>query len=249
MQRLQKWKLPIIGFCISVLILAPVIFITPLIIYQTQQVVLTPDPTFNYTVNAQTLEQTRQILDDRLQDLDQPPTLHSVFLGSRVAVRGENIIVSIPRTAQQTKLIEELTASSKINLIETGIEFPAVDGVTSVKASENASPEDGVYQILLQSQDFVQAQSLPDKDGFSLEIVISSAGEARLKKFLEDHRGAYLCLTHNDIVIGCPIVKLTADNHLQIWQGPTKIIIDDNALMQHINTGALPIPMVAAITQ
>ena len=247
MFRSQKWKLSLVGFCISVLTLAPVVFIIFLVIHQTQRIVLKPDPTFHHSVNAQTLEQTRQILDNRLKNLDQSSPLQSVFSGSRVAVQGENIVVSVSRRAQQTKLIEELTASSKINLIETGIEFPPIDGVTPVKASEQGSPEDGVYQILLQAPDFVQARALAGKEGFSLEIIIGAEAQARLQEFLENQRGAYLCLTHNDIVIGCPIVKMTDDNYLQIWQGPTQIIIDDHALMDHINTGVLPIPLVAAI--
>ena len=240
----QKWKLSIIGFFISVLVLALIICIVPLIVYQTQQIVLSPDPTFNDDIDVIALEQTRQILDERLQDLDQP--FWSSFTGDRVTVRGENIVVSIPRTALHANVIQDLTASSEMALIETGIEFPTMDGVRRVKTSLEANPTEGIYQVLLTPDDFIQATLLEDKADFGIEIQVSQSGIDRLRHFLDNQRGVYLCLTKNDVVVGCPVIKLLDNNLVQIWQGPTGFLIDDEALMDHINTGFLPIPLIAA---
>jgi len=235
MFRLQKWKLPITSFVISTLL----ILIFPLSLLQNQQIILNPDPALANAINSSDLEQTRQIINHRLNNLDLPGW-------PRATIKDGVIIVTVPKRVKQADIIDNLTGSTEIALIETGVEFPGIDPKRPVRTSATADPDRNIYQILLHPSDFTQAQSLiSDREAYALEITLSSAGAARLGDFLDSRRGVYLCLTQNNFIIGCPIVKLSNDRHLEIRQGPIEFLIDEETLINYINTGTLPIPLVA----
>lgn len=242
---LQKWKLSLASFAISSLIF----LIYPLSTLQSQQIVLNPDPARTEdTVNLSDLEKTRQIVNHRLQNIDLPR-----WSRTSTSIEGNAIVVTVPKSIDQAAISYDLTRSGEVALIETGVEFPTMDGIRSVKTSLIADPENSIYQILLQPTDFQYAQPLLGDEGaqdeaFGLIVTLSSEGAERLGNFLENRQGLYLCMTQDNVVVGCPIVKLIDETQVEIRQGPTDFLIETDVLIDHINAGSLPIPLVSMIT-
>ena len=235
MRWFQKWKLSTISFIVSALI----ILIYPFSISQSQQIILNPDPAYPKPVSYADLEKTRQIVEARLRSLN--------LAGSPgTAIQDKSIVLTLPKSVR-TDIIHDLTQPGKINLIETGVEFPSVDATHRVRTGAESDPSQNIYQILLEAGDFVAARPLAQTEGdFGLRVRLSPTGSARLHRFLEDRRGVYLCLTQDDILIGCPIVKPLANNVVEIHQGPVDFLLDSQTLIDRINAGALPVPLVYA---
>ncbi len=234
----QKWKLFTINFILSSLIILACPLSTP----QSQQIVLTPDPALTHTINQADLEQTRQIVNHRLKDSAAPDW-------SRAAIKGETIIVTLPKTVEQGAIIDDLIQTHNLALIETGVEFPKLDPTHQVRISQTADPDQNIYQILLSSADFIQAKPISTSgNDFGLAVTLTPESATRLADFLANRHGVYLCLTQDRVIMGCPIINLTNDTQLEIRQGPIGFLVDDKTLIDLINAGTLPVPLVSANT-
>lgn len=230
---IQKWKLSLRSFVVSSII----VLSFPLSLPQSRQIILIPDPAFSAPITRTELEQTRQILNRRLQALAVPGR-------PRTIIKDEAIIVTIPNALEPGDIIPELTQINELALIETGVEFPTLDATTCVRADPVADPDRNVYHLLLSSADFIRARPLSTAAGdFGLDITLTPAGAARFAGFISDRRGVYLCLTQNSIIVGCPIVRLANNNHLEIRQGPVDFLVDDQVLINQINAGLFPVPL------
>lgn len=233
---IHKLKLSVKGFIVSSIIL----FTIPLALPQSQQIVLHPDPAYNYPVSQTDLKAAQQVLNRRLLGLNVPGW-------PRTRLKDSTIVLTVSNSVDAAEVVRDLTHPPELALIETGVEFPPVDGVTPVEIGPTANPDLAIYQRLLSQQDFLQAQPAPTDDGtVALEVALSPEGAARFADFINNRRGVYLCLTQDKVIIGCPIVKLVSDDRVQIQPGPVDFLINEQSLLYQINSSVLPIPLVAA---
>lgn len=205
-------------------------------VWPARQLVLEPDPAGLLPVDLAGVEKSARIVAERLKTLNQP---------GRVAVQGQTIVVSGLAGNQPADLPAILTRSGKIELIDAGTEFPRLGDGHKIRTDVAANPDQGVYRVLLNNGDFSEARLLapPSRGKFGLEITLTPAGAARLAGYLAHQYGIYLCLAEDDILLGCPIV--TIDGHrLIVRQGPTDFLVSDSALVDQINLGVLPVPLV-----
>ena len=230
----QKWKPSIAGFVISSLLS----LFLPLSLPQNQTIRLQPAPQYQHLQSYNTLSHTQQILQHRLQQLNVSGLL-------RLTPDDEALVLTVPNGVDQALLLETLTQPGELTLIETGVEFPTIDGKTMIQAAEKSDPDHLVYQRLLESSNFVQATPLPNgKHG--IIITLTEAGMARFTEFIALRRGIYLCLAQDHIVIGCPIVQAVNDHQIEIRPGPTEFLVDFETLIAQINLGPLPFPLAIA---
>ena len=233
---IHKLKLSLKGFIVSSIIL----FAVPLSLPQSQQIVLYPDPAYDHLVNQTELEAARHVINQRLHELHVPGW-------PRTRLKDSAIILTVSNAIDAADLVRDLTYPPELALIETGVEFPAVDGLTPVEIGPMANPDLAIYQRLLSQQDLLEAQPVSTADGATvLHVTLSQEGATRFADFITNRRGVYLCLTQNQVIIGCPIVRLVSDNRLEIRPGPVEFLIDEQTILYQINNRALPIPLVAA---
>jgi len=228
---LYRWKQSLTGFIISSII---IVFIIPPSMLQSQRFVLQPNLSEVDTVSRYDLEETRQVINQRLQGLDMPDW-------SQAIVKDNRLMVTVPNSVDQTELIDRLLQNQPVALIETGVEFPSVDGHSQVRIGPTADPDQNIYQQLLGNHDFVRAEAVADAGG--LDITLTPAGAERFAAFMTDRYGVYLCLTQDSVVIGCPIVRLVDQARLEIRPGPVEFLVEETALIEQINAGQLPIPL------
>jgi hypothetical protein len=209
----------------------------PLFITPSQQITLRPATSVLNQTDAEQLEQTHQLIDQRLTTLDLPGW-------SRTTIRNQNIVVTFPNTVKNSDVIRALSNQGELAVIDTGVEFPLVDGVEKVKIGPVSDPESGTYEAILTSEDFLNAAHVEaEEGGFGLEVALTPAAAERFENFIDERRGVYLCITMDKIIMGCPIVKMGDNNRLQLLQGPTDIMVGDLVLVGQINSGTLPMRM------
>jgi preprotein translocase subunit SecD len=230
-----KLKPVLTSFVVSIIALVLPLFTTP-----SQQFVLSPATDAN--IDSTDLVHAQEVINERLDYLNLPGW-------PRTALKNQNIIVTVPKTAKKADLIRLLTQEETLQLIDTGVEFPLIDGVQKVQSGLEADPSSGIFQTLLTQADFVNAQAVEsEEDEFGLEVTLTKEAADRFATYMADRRGVYICFTIDSTVVGCPIIKLTDNAQLQILQGPTEILVDDSVIIGQINTGTMPIPLVFADT-
>lgn len=234
---IKKPKLTITSIIISSLITLLIPFFIP----KSQQFVLSPDPTISQAYDQADLERTRQVIVGRLSALDIPGW-------PRAKLKDRSIVINISASADETKVIQTLTSTGELELIDTGVEFPQIRADYRIRTGPIADPDQNIYQSLLTNADFVRAKPLqPKRDDFGLEITLTPQSAARLADFMANRHGIYLCLVQDKAIIGCPIVKLNG-HQLEIRQGPTDMLVDDATLSGYINAGVLPLPLMTTQT-
>jgi hypothetical protein len=230
----QKWKTSLAGFVIFSLIS----LFLPVAMPQSQTIRLHPAPQHTHLLNDTTLVQTQRILNYRLQQRNVSGLL-------RLTPHDEALILTIPNNLDQTLLLTALTQPGRLTLVETGVEFPAIDGVTLTKAAQVADPDRQIYQRLLEPSDLLRAAPLPNGKPGAV-ITLSAAGMTHFAEFINSRRGIYLCLAQDNIIIGCPIVQIVGEQQLEVRPGPTEFLVDFETLIAQINLGPLPFPLAIA---
>ncbi len=185
-------------------------------------------------VRAEMWLAAQEVLRQRLQAWD---------LQAEIEQQDETLIVRWSGEVDSAWLQAHLVQPGWVEIIESGIEYPPLDGTTPIQTGPQAMPDQGIYQTLLGPADFLAAHARPQGgDAFHLLVSLTEAGANHYQTFLAENYGIYLCLVVDKVVVACPIFK-SESQRLDILPGPTQLFIDDLALSAWMRSGPLPLAL------
>lgn len=186
------------------------------------------------TVRAEMWSTAQGVLRQRIQ---------AWGLQAEIEQQDEVLIVRWSGDMESAWLQTHLLQPGWVEIIESGIEYPPLDGTTRIQTGPQARPDQGIYQTLLGPADFLAAQARPQGDDtFHLLLSLTEAGANHYQAFLAENYGIYICLVVDKVVVGCPILK-SEGQRLDILPGPTQLFVDDLALSAWMNSGPLPLTL------
>ncbi len=164
-----------------------------------------------------------------------------------LALQGDRIGVSLPPGGASSAILAEASRIGRVEVVDGGTEFLAIGSL--VQTGPQAIPDQGTYQSVLTTVDFVAAEArLGTKGRPVIDFTLTPAGDARLAAQTTDRRGYYLCLAVDHQIVNCPILRtpLTELRGVIELTG-SATLADAHTLAMLLRSGPLPVAFKLAV--
>ncbi|NLT73103.1 MAG: protein translocase subunit SecD [Chloroflexi bacterium] len=212
------------------------------------QVLMKADVPEGQTLDADAMEATRGILENRVDALGVTEPVVQ-------AVGSDRVLVEMPGIQDPQTAIDTLKETGLLEFVDTGSQFlpagtPVETDYGSVAASEAISPTTTVYHTVLTGSSLKTAQVTFDQTTGRPYIAFALDGEG-VDVFAEHtaaNIGKYLAIVLDGEVISCPVINSSIPDGEGIIEGQFTLEEAKSMVLQ-LRYGALPVPLTVLETR
>jgi protein-export membrane protein SecD/preprotein translocase SecF subunit len=215
------------------------------------RVLLEADLPADSTISPQTMEDAKQILENRANGLGVSEVLFETagqrrLVGEFPGLTETGQVISVLKQVGQLAFIpagsQPLPEGTKIQVDYTKTVDPNAPTNAPAPAADGTIPEGAVYTPLFTGDELSEVGVSLDKVGKPyINFSLKSVGTKSFADFTSKHTGEYLAIVLDNVVISSPVIKNPITGGSGIIEGG--FTVDSaNALAIQLRYGSLPIP-------
>jgi preprotein translocase subunit SecD len=232
------------------------------------QILLEADVPPNQPVDRGNLEDTRRIIENRVNALGVSEPVVQIAGTRRIVVElpGVTNLEQAVNTIKQTGLLEfvdagatpipegttirtsldlPITGTAPVTATPSPVPTPSLTGTAEVTGTAPLSPTEPIYRTIMTGRNLRSAR--PQLDQFrqpEVAFTLDAEGTRLFAEYTSRNVGRYLCIVLDKKVISCPVIQepITQGQGV-IRMGSGSTLADAEALAVTLRYGALPVPL------